>query len=135
MIIKNNTIYIVLAVFTTLLFADRFMVYGIALLVMLYFLCNGKNLVLYRSTLFYIFIAIFVVTLITEVLSFTGFSMIYNSSVGRKEIYRAIIYIIVMELMITMKVDVKVYSRIWRILLFFIVGVAIIQFTKVFDFS
>lgn len=133
MIIKNNTIYIVLAVFTTLLFADRFMVYGIALLVMLYFLCNGKNLVLYRSTLFYIFIAIFVVTLITEVLSFTGFSMIYNSSVGRKEIYRAIIYIIVMELMITMKVDVKVYSRIWRILLFFIVGVAIIQFTKVFD--
>ena len=131
--IKNNIIYIVLAAFTTLLFADRFMVYGIVLLVMLYFFCYGKNLVLYRSTLFYVFIAIFAVTLIAEVLSFTGFSIIYNASVDRKEIYRAIIYIIVMELMMTMEVDMKAYSGIWRILLFFIVGVAIIQFTKVFD--
>lgn len=131
--IKNNIIYIVLAAFTTLLFADRFMVYGIVLLVMLYFLCYGKNLVLYQSTLFYVFIAIFVATLVTEVLSFTGFSIIYNASIDQKEIYRAIIYIIVMELMMTMEVDMRVYSGIWRILLFFIVGVAIIQFTKVFD--
>ncbi len=131
--IKNNIIYTVLAAFITLLFADRFMVYGIVLLVMLYFICYGKNLVLYRSTLFYVFVAILVITLIAEMLNFTGFSTIYNTSIGRKEIYRAIIYIIVMELMITMKVDMKAYSRIWRILLFFIVGVAIIQFTKVFD--
>lgn len=130
---KNNIIYIVLAAFTTLLFADRFMVYGIVLLVMLYFGGYGKNLVLYRSILLYVFIAIFVVTLIAEVLSPTGFSSIYNVSIGRKEICRAIIYIIVMELIMTMEVDLKIYSWIWKILLFFIVGVAIIQFTKVFD--
>ncbi len=133
MYIKNNIIYIVLVAFITLLFADRFMVYGIVLLAILYFLCYGKKLVLYRSALFYVFVAIFVVTLIAEVLSFTGFSIIYSASIDRKEIYRAIIYIIVMELMITMEVDIKAYSWIWRILLFFIVGVAIIQFTKVFD--
>lgn len=131
--IKKNIIYTVLVAFITLLFADQFMIYGIVLLIMLYFLCYGKNLGLYKSTLLYVFIAIFVITLITGVLSLTGFSTIYNASIDRKEICRAIIYIIVMELMITMEVDMKVYSGIWRILLFFIVGVAIIQFTKIFD--
>lgn len=130
---KNNLIYVILTVFTTLLFIDRFMVYGIGLLVILYFLLSGKKLVLYKTKLFYVFIAILIVTFIAAVLSFTGFSSIYNAAVDRKEIYRAIIYIIIMEMMVIIEVNIKVYSTIWRVLLFFIVGVAIIQWIKIFD--
>lgn len=133
MIQRSNIIYIILAAFSTLLFADRFMVYGILLLLVLFILLKGKNLYIYQTGMFNVFVAILIITFIVIIFGFTGFSPIYSEAVSRKEIYRAIIYLIVMELVVTLEVDIKTYSAIWRILLFFIVGVAILQYIKIFD--
>lgn len=130
---RNNIIYTILAIFTTLLFTDRFMVYGAGLLVLVYLIQNGKKWVLYRTSLFYVFFAVLLVTFITGILNIADFSAIYNESVARKEIYRIIIYMIIMELMAIIEIDIRTYSKVWRVLLFFIVGVAIIQFTKIID--
>lgn len=131
---KENFTYVILAIFTTLLFADRYMLYGIILLAMAFVVILGRNHMLYSNSMLFVFIAIGMVAFVDMMLGHLGvLSDIFSLSVAKKEIFRVIIYFIIMEIMSSMAVDLKVYSKVWRGLLIFIVGIAILQFTKVFD--
>lgn len=134
MIPMENLLYVILVLFATLLFTDRYMLYGIVLVTLAFLLISGRDLVLYRNLMLYVFISIGIVAIVDMALDATGyFSSLFSLLVMKKEIYRVIIYLIIMNLMNIITVDIKTYSRVWRLLLIFIVAIAIVQYTKTID--
>lgn len=134
MIKRENSTYAILAVFTTLLFAKRFMIYAIAIMGVGYLRVAGFKLQINRSGFLRVFVCIFVLTIAKYGLeTIIGFSPIFDASTAQKEISRTIVYFFLVGIMSNITVDVQTYAKTWRLLLIFIVGVAVIQYTKIFD--
>ena len=66
---------------------------------------------------------------------FGGFSALGSSRYAVKEIERGIIYILIAQIIMRSKVDIRKYISIWNMLLTLSVVVAILQFTKVIDMN
>lgn len=129
---RENVVYVILVLFIALLFADRYMKYGIVFLALAFLMISGKKLFVYKNAMLLVLASIGILAAVHIV--FGGmFLDIFGSGYAMKEIYRAIIYGVIMELMLVMTIDIKTYSRVWRTLLIFIVFVAVIQYTKVID--
>lgn len=131
---KEHIIYIFLVVFSTLFFVDRYMIYGVILLLGSFFFISGKTWTIYKNSMLKVFLFIVALIIIAVLLHlFSRYSSLFSVSVAIKEVSRVIIYIFLMEIICKMEINFSVYKKVWRIILFFVIGVAIIQFTKVFD--
>lgn len=131
---KDNLIYILLVLMATFLFADRYTGYAVVFLAVTYLCVSGKNPKLHKTSMLFVFLSILALTAITFLLAmFPSFSDLADGSVSGKEICRLIIYTIIAECLMVIRVDLKAYIKIWRVLLIFIVAIAVIQYTKIFD--
>lgn len=132
----GNIIYVILSLFTTTMFVDRFMKYGIVLLAVSFVIIMiiERRIFFHNNGLTNVFILIAFVSFVDFLLfSVYGFSPYGDTAVAIKEISRCVIYIILIQILISVKIDIKTYARVWKFLILFTVAVAIIQYVKIFD--
>lgn len=108
---------------------------GMVLLAIAYFYCLIQvNYIIILNRMMWIFIAIaFFLPCYWAFSLFPGFSSILAPSLVAKEIYRAVIYAIIFEILLYSKINIKSYARVWKVIVFIIVAIAILQYIKIFD--
>ena len=138
----TNTIYIIIALVATCLHIDtflmstRYIMYCAVALVGVYILVSirQKQMYLCVNSLLLLLVSIILLIFLQDfIFSLSGWSVLFDSAVARKEIIRCGIYILCYQIMQQCRVSLKVYSRIWRWIIYFIVAIAILQFVKIID--
>lgn len=132
----TNTIYIIIALVATFLMSTRYIMYCAFTLVGVYILVSirQKQMYLCLNSLLLLFVSIILLIFLQDfIFSLSGWSVLFDSAVARKEIIRCGIYILCYQIMQQCRVSLKVYSGIWRWILYFIVAIAILQFVKIID--
>lgn len=132
----TNTIYIIIALVATFLMSTRYIMYCAVALVGVYILVSISQNQMYlcvNSLLLMLVSMIFLIFLQEFIFSLSEWSVLFNSAVARKEIIRCGIYILCYQIMQQCSVSLKVYSKIWRWILYFVVAIAILQFIKIID--
>ncbi len=132
----NNRIYLTMALITTFLMSTRYMsVCAIIVLgVHLFVSVKQGKLMLIKNKFLKLFVSITVFILIQIILSlFSGYSSLFSMSVAVKEIIRCCIYLVCLEIMQTSQISIKAYLRIWKVILYIVVSVAVLQYIKVVD--
>ena len=105
-------------------------------IVLLYMMAHEGKVALYMNQITKLFVVIAGMGIVYMVLSiFGGFSALGSSRYAVKEIERGIIYILIAQIIMRSKVDIRKYISIWNMLLTLSVVVAILQFTKVIDMN
>ena len=124
---NNNFIYTFLSIVVVLFLVNRFLmpITMVLAIVLLYMMAHEGKVALYMNQI----TKLFVVSI------FGGFSALGSSRYAVKEIERGIIYILIAQIIMRSKVDIRKYISIWNMLLTLSVVVAILQFTKVIDMN
>ena len=133
---KTTLTYTLLAFFTTFLFIDRLMYVSVAVFVLLFLYVNsinhGANST--RNPFIPVFTMIAAIVFIEILLfTFTALSDFFSVSTAIKELSRVLIYAIIIAIMSRVSIELSKYLWVWRIILLVTIGIAIIQFTKIYD--
>lgn len=135
---NNNFIYTFLSIVVVLFLVNRFLmpITMVLAIVLLYMMAHEGKVALYMNQITKLFVVIAGMGIVYMVLSiFGGFSALGSSRYAVKEIERGIIYILIAQIIMRSKVDIRKYISIWNMLLTLSVVVAILQFTKVIDMN
>lgn len=132
---KRKLTYIVLAIMTVFLMVGRFLIIELGILAILFlFGFSRKNRMMYIGPLEKSIALIAAFTAFDILLSVVpGYSALISFQESITEIERAVFYFLIIQIISKVKLDIRSYLRIWRLILIVVVGICIIQYLKPFD--
>lgn len=133
---RIRMIYLLLVLVCVFLVTDRFTIIYIAAILGLslfdVFVNQKAKLSLGSFDRFYFcLIILLIVTLVLSVMPF--YSTIANQNVIIKELLRCILHVMLIATFSTARISLTFYKKIWLSLLTLIIGIAVLQYVKVFD--
>ena len=135
---NNNFIYTFLSIVVVLFLVNRFLmpITMVLAIVLLYMMAHEGKVALYMNQITKLFVVIAGMEYcIHGTFHIWRILCIGEQSLCSKEIERGIIYILIAQIIMRSKVDIRKYISIWNMLLTLSVVVAIPQFTKVIDMN
>lgn len=132
---RRQPTYFILAIMTVFLLVNRYMTIEIGVLAILFLGgFSRENHIMRFDSLEKSVGAIAAFTAIDILLSqIPGFSSLFSLQESITEIERAVIYILIIQIIASVRVDIRSYCRIWRFILIVVVGVCVIQYLKPFN--
>ncbi len=138
MVKNRNVLYIIFSSVAMFFLINRFSAaIGAFLAIALLFLMDSNRKFVVRMnglTKLFLIIAFSCVIYIT-LAQMTSFSPLDSVSYATKELLRCVIYLLIVQLLLNMTVDRKIYLTFWKVILFVVVAVSILQFTKVININ
>lgn len=133
--IKSLVIFIVMVFVYVFAFTDRFMIICLGI-TFVCFLASGARPTFQSGSLERLLVLMAILPIACMVyLAFPFFSGIASWGIIRKEIIRAILYLLILATTSNLEVDAKHYTRVWNAVLFVVVGIAVLQYVKIFDIT
>jgi hypothetical protein len=136
MVQRVRTIYLLLVLICVFLVTDRFtMIYIAAIFgLSLFDIFLNKKAKLSLGSFGRFYSCLIILLIITLALCFMPFySTITNQNVIIKELLRCVLHVMLIATFSTAKISLSFYKKIWLSLLTLIVGIAVLQYIKVFD--
>ena len=134
---KTETwIYILLAVISTFLLIDRFLLPCAIVMGIMLGLLVFRDLKLRLSKLLTALLIIASLIVITLGMSiFPEFSKLINLNTSVKELLRVVVYIMVLQTMAMINLDIRTHLTVWTIITVITAVIVILQFTKIVDMN
>ncbi len=134
---KRKLAYLILVIMTVFLMINRFMIVELGILIVLFLTGFSRNNRIMRFSHLEKSIGLIALysafTIVLGVLP--GFSPIFNLGSAITEIERAVIYILVIQIVSTVRINLRQYQRVWRVILLIVVGLCIVQYLRPFDIN
>lgn len=133
---REKWIYVLLAVIAVFLMIDRFLLPCAIVMGIMFGILLCRNFKLRMSKLLNSLLFIALMTVITLGLSiFPNFSKLIDANASVKELLRVAVYIMVLQTMTMIKLDLRVHKTVWKTITVITIVVVILQFTKIVDMN
>ncbi|MFI3165692.1 MAG: hypothetical protein R3Y45_05370 [Bacillota bacterium] len=134
-----NIIYMILSINIVLFMTGKYAIMSITFVVIVWaiLMMNIKDARMVRiDGLMLSFCAVIILSVLHGVLNIsTTYSMYSNLANIFEEISRALVYILILQIILLLPVSIKVHLRIWKIVVFCSVFIAFLQYTKLYDIN
>ena len=129
-------IYVLLTVIAAFLMIDRFLLPCAIAMGIMFGILVFRDFKLRVSKLLPALLIIALITLVTLGLSiFPEFSKLVDTNASVKELLRVAVYIMVLQTMTMIKLDLRVHMTIWKIITVITVVIVVLQLTKIVDMN
>ena len=136
---RDNILYIILGVLSVFLMISKYIMLNVACVfaILCLLIVFSKDKKWYFNGITYSFLAVLFLNGVTGIVGilFPEFSAYTSLSALFEEVARCIIYIALAQILIYLKVNVKVYAWFWKTILFVTVFIVVCQYFQWFDMT